>query len=42
MNDRAGITIKKNFYSFVIEAGHYDKLTFERRTVEIILIKLDD
>lgn len=28
MNDQAGIFINKNFYSFVIEAGGYDNLTF--------------
>lgn len=28
LNDQAGITVNKNFYSFVVEAGGYDKLTF--------------
>lgn len=28
LNDQAGITVNKNFYSFVIETGGYEKLTF--------------
>lgn len=28
LNDQAGISVNRNFYSFVVEAGGYDKLTF--------------
>lgn len=28
LNDQVGISVNKNSYSFVIEAGGYDKVTF--------------
>lgn len=42
LNDQAGINVNRNFYSFVVEVGGYDKLTFGEKIVETILTKLDD
>lgn len=42
LNDQAGISVNRNFYSFVVEVGGYDKLTFGEKIVETILTKLDD
>lgn len=39
-NDRASINANKNFYSFVIEAGGYDKLTFEEKDCQKYLEKV--
>lgn len=39
LNDQAGITVTKNFYSFVIEADDYDKLTFGEKNCRNYLDK---
>lgn len=41
LNDQACISVNKLFYSSLIEAVGYDKLTFREEDYRIILIKLD-